>query len=342
MLDLVINHTSFDSILVTQHPEWYLRDNDGTIKHPGVYRGGKMVTVWGDLADVDNEKSPDRDNLWEYWWQLTSHYLDLGFDGFRCDAAYKVPKDLWKFLIPRAKEKFPGTMFFAESLGCTIDKVVELAESGFDYIFNSSKYWDFAESWCLRQYEQTRPLAPSISFAESHDTQRLMSELNGSMKGVRQRLIFSALFSSGMMMPMGFEFGFKKRLHVVKSTPEDWEATEIDFTGLINQTLSYKISRALFCYEAPTYKFDLHAGSDNEVTALIKVAVDSSSSALLLINRSRQKKQNVVINDIATCMPGRGEITLESPSMETPSESVDKRDFRYELPPAGINVIYRK
>ena len=175
MLDLVINHTSFDSILVTQHPEWYLRDKDGNIKHPGVYRGGKMVTVWGDLADVDNKNSSDRDSLWEYWWKLTSHYLALGFDGFRCDAAYKVPSDLWKFLIPRAKNKFPGTTFFAESLGCTIDKVVELAESGFDYIFNSSKYWDFTESWCLRQYEQTRPLAPSISFAESHDTQRLMS-----------------------------------------------------------------------------------------------------------------------------------------------------------------------
>ena len=93
---------------------------------------------------------------------------------------------------------------------------------------------------------------------------------------------------------------------------------------------------------APTYKFNLHEGSDKEITALIKVAEDSSSSALILINRSRQKKQNAVINDIFTCMPGAGPIILESPSLETPSEQMDTQNFNYELPPAGINVVYRK
>src|SRR4030042_5859901 len=35
MLDLVINHTAIDSPLVTQHPEWYAKDDKGAIKHPG-------------------------------------------------------------------------------------------------------------------------------------------------------------------------------------------------------------------------------------------------------------------------------------------------------------------
>ena len=29
------------------------------------------------------------------------------------------------------------------------------------------------------------------------------------------------------MMPMGFEFGFRKPLHVVHTTPADWEKTEM-------------------------------------------------------------------------------------------------------------------
>lgn len=36
------------------------------------------------------------------------------------------------------------------------------------------------------------------------------------------------------MIPIGFKFGFRKRLHVVKTRPEDWEETEIDLTSYIS------------------------------------------------------------------------------------------------------------
>ena len=68
-----------------------------------------------------------------------------------------------------------------------------------------------------------RALCRSVSFAESHDTERLASELDGDEQAVKMRYAFSALFSSGVMMPIGFEFGFRRRLDVVKTTPEDWE-----------------------------------------------------------------------------------------------------------------------
>ena len=34
MMDLVINHTAFDSPLVTEHPDWYKRGADGKPLHP--------------------------------------------------------------------------------------------------------------------------------------------------------------------------------------------------------------------------------------------------------------------------------------------------------------------
>ncbi len=145
MIDLVINHTAIDSPLTSEHPAWYKRDRKGRIKNPGAWEGDKLITVWGDLAEIDNENSTERDKLWNYWLKLIHYYLDLGFDGFRCDAAYKIPGELWNLLISKARERSPQTAFFAESLGCTIKEVVELAEAGFDYVFNSSKYWDFAE-----------------------------------------------------------------------------------------------------------------------------------------------------------------------------------------------------
>jgi starch synthase (maltosyl-transferring) len=51
--------------------------------------------------------------------------------------------------------------------------VLALREAGFDYFFNSSKWWDFREPWALEQHEEVRRIAPSISFPETHDTARL-------------------------------------------------------------------------------------------------------------------------------------------------------------------------
>ncbi|MFH1068057.1 MAG: alpha-amylase family glycosyl hydrolase [Candidatus Glassbacteria bacterium] len=340
MIDLVINHTAIDSLLVREHPAWYKRDRKGKIKNPGVWEGDKLVTVWGDLAEIDNEGSPERESLWEYWGKLVDWYINQGIDGFRCDAAYKVPAALWRNLIPRARERNVEVAFFAESLGCTVDKVVMLAESGFDYVFNSSKYWDYLEPWCLSQYEQSRQLAPSVSFPESHDTPRLAAELKDCPDAVRQRYTFAALFSTGLLLPIGFEFGFTRRLHVVRTRPEDWENTGVDLTGFIAAVNRFKLGRAIFCVEQPTYSFGLHPGT-GEVTGIIKVAGKAGPSALILLNRNLQKPQRAVIDDIGRCLPGRGEIKLFDPLRDFFGEAVGENAFSRELSPAGILVLLR-
>jgi starch synthase (maltosyl-transferring) len=233
MMDLVINHTAFDSPLVREHPDWYRREAGGQIVHPGAMDGTKRV-VWRDLAEVDNAGSPDRDALWDYWRKLALHYAGLGFRGFRCDAAYQVPGALWRDLIGMAKARHPGVLFFAETLGCTPEQTVATARAGFDFTFNSSKWWNFQDPWCLEQYDKTAPVVPSVSFPESHDTPRLAADLHGDQAAVLQRYAFAAVFSAGVMLPMGFEFGFQKRLHVVQTTPADWESPRWDLTGAIS------------------------------------------------------------------------------------------------------------
>jgi starch synthase (maltosyl-transferring) len=341
MLDLVINHTAIDSPLIKKHPDWFCRDKKGKIKNPGVWEGDKLVKVWGDLAEVDNENSPHREELWNYWWDLTEHYLNLGFDGFRCDAAYKVPHELWELLIGRARENFTGREFFAESLGCTVDKVVELAGSGFDYVFNSSKYWDFLEPWCLDQYEQSRKLAPSVSFPESHDTLRLFEELKGNTAAVRQRYLFEALFSTGLMIPIGFEYGFRKRLHVVDTRPADWEEPNVDLTGFIARVNAFKLGNEIFRDEYPTYGFGLGEGS-GKVTGLIKLIGERGPSALLLVNRDPDKPQRAVIPSLELGLPGAGPLTEADPSGAARPGEVPPGTFDQVLPPAGLKVILRE
>ncbi len=62
-MDLVINHTAIDCPLTETHPEWYVHDADGKIVNPSAIdpADARQVTVWGDLAEIDNAASSDRE-----------------------------------------------------------------------------------------------------------------------------------------------------------------------------------------------------------------------------------------------------------------------------------------
>lgn len=232
--DLVINHTARDSALVDQHPEWYVHDQRGKIRSPFAIDpdDARRITVWGDLAEIDNAHSPDREGLWAFWGRLVERYLEVGFHGFRCDAAYKVPAELWRRLVERAARVRPEARFFAETLGAQLAETRALRTSGLHFFFNSSKWWNFHDAWCLAQHQEFQDI-PSISFPETHDTERLAAETGGHEAVQRQRYAFAATFSTGLMMPVGYEFGFRKKLDVVRTRPADWEAPSFDLRPFV-------------------------------------------------------------------------------------------------------------
>jgi starch synthase (maltosyl-transferring) len=244
VMDLVINHTAIDSPLINEHGAWYKRDPSGRVASPFAIDPGSpgSVTVWGDLASIDNEGSSDRDALWRYWDRLVSFYQKLGFTGFRCDAAYQVPASLWRWLIGRAKKRGAGAVFYAETLGCRLDQIEALNGCGFDYLFNSVKWWHYDQSWVLDQHAANKHIAPSIAFAESHDTERLASVWPGSEAVQKSRYAFAALFSKGLLMPSGFEYGAVTRIDVVRGTPRDVDQPQWDLTQWIGAMNRLKLT----------------------------------------------------------------------------------------------------
>lgn len=84
IIDLVANHTSWDSRLMADHPEWFTTDATGTIVPPNA--------DWTDVADLDYAQAGLREYMIEMmcWW-----VRDVGIDGFRCDVAELVPTDFW-------------------------------------------------------------------------------------------------------------------------------------------------------------------------------------------------------------------------------------------------------
>ena len=331
MMDLVINHTAIDSPLTKKHPEWYKRDNKGTILNPFAVdpEDSRKKTVWGDLAEIDNEDSPDREELWEFWKQLVSDSLEVGFDGFRCDAAYKVPAKLWKTLVTTAHQQKPGSLFFAETLGCRIDEVTALQETGLNYLFNSSKYWMFDANWAIKQHGLFGQISPSISFPESHDTDRLMAYTKGNQAVQRQRYLFATLFSEGVMLPMGYEFGFCQKMDVVKSTPKNWENTEFNMSSFIAAANHFKISTPVFQEEGK-----LRTLTDYFQPTLILEKSGNQQTAMIVINKDWNHSNTV---DLSPCTPADGMMLVRFGS----DGSIWKEGLQKEakLGPAEIAII---
>ncbi len=288
IMDLIINHTAKDHPFTISNPYWYKMEN-GKIKSPGAWDNGVWIE-WGDLAEIDNLTEVDRDKLWDYWYSILDFYIKIGFDGFRADAAYAVPMELWDFLIGKVKEKYRDILFIAESLGCPLEETLKLAKR-FDYIFNSSKWWNYKDSWLIDQYNKTSSLAPSISFPESHDTERLFTEVTGNEKLFKQRVLFTAFFSNGWMIPIGLEFGFRKRVNVVSSMPFDFEEISVDYTDFIKKIVSIKKKNSSLYDEGEIENFNV----ENEISFFVKKT--KKDNILFVINNS-SKRKNLNIDKI--------------------------------------------
>jgi len=251
IMDLVINHTAVDSILTKSNPKWYRHDESGNLVSPYAIDPGNPgnVTVWGDLAIIENEHTSDRQGLWAYWDSLISYFQKMGILGFRCDAAYQVPAPLWSFLISAAKKRYPQTKFYAETLGCKLSQIEALSTVGFDYLFNSSKWWNFDQAWALEQHETNGRIAPSVGFPESHDTERCASNPPGTECVQKFRYAFAALFSEGVMVTMGFEYGAVTRMDVVRGTPDDVDKKRFDISNWIKEINLLKTDIPVLCEE---------------------------------------------------------------------------------------------
>lgn len=295
MVDLVINHTAYDNPLTRNHRNWYKNDSNGNIKNPGAADdsapGGYVV--WGDLSEIDNEHSPDKQNLHEYWWKLVEMFINLGVIGFRCDAAYQVPNELWKKLIERGKAKEPRARFFAESLGCPMEQTVALSAVGHDYVFNSGKWWNYRDDWFLGQLNTLCGRAKSVCFPESHDTKRLAAEWNMDIDRVKQHYLFTALITSGVMITLGFEYGFRKKPHVVETNPLDYEGARYDLTDWIRDVNAIKRGSRVFQEDNRVERVD---SGNGDVLALRKTTLDGRESALLLFNLTGETREAKIGN----------------------------------------------
>lgn len=134
IIDVVYNHTSPDSWLVNNHPEWFYHKPDGSF--------GNHVGDWTDIVDLDYEQK----ELWDYQIETLKMWAEI-VDGFRCDVAPLLPMAFWRKAREEVEKVRPGCFWLSESVepgfirylrsqglvAHTDSEVLEVFDAAYDY-----------------------------------------------------------------------------------------------------------------------------------------------------------------------------------------------------------------
>lgn len=105
MIDVVYNHTSYDSVLLETHPEYFYKNEKGEFAN--------RVGDWWDITDFDY--SQDK-GLWDELIDTVVYWTKLGVDGFRWDVASLLPYAFLKQAHDAVLAVNPESIFISESV----------------------------------------------------------------------------------------------------------------------------------------------------------------------------------------------------------------------------------
>lgn len=252
IIDVVYNHTSPDSVLVAEHPEYFYRKENGDF--------GNMAGDWGDVIDLDYSNK----ELWRYQIDTLKMWAEI-VDGFRCDVASKLPMDFWMQAREEVEEVRPGCIWLAESV--FPDFVKELRDMGlicnsdsevyeaFDLTYEYDIRTDFVDylegRTSLSNYVKMVMLQESIypknyiklRCLENHDMPRIKSFVNNE-KTLENYTAFLYFQKGTPLIYAGQETANEKCPSLFEYDKVDWN-TGINLSELMSSL--YKIKKdALF------------------------------------------------------------------------------------------------
>jgi starch synthase (maltosyl-transferring) len=136
------------------------------------------------------------------------------------------------------------------------------------------------------------------------------------------------------MMPMGFEFGFRKKLDVVKTKPKDWEKTAIDLTDFVKRVNRLKTGHPIFAEDAPT---EILRDSNPNVFLMWKASSVTREEALLILNKDIHGRQVFYSDNLQKFVQAGAPLADLSP--ENRMEYIPA-PFSYDLQPGqGIVLV---
>ena len=219
ILDWVPNHTAWDNVLVTEHPEWYARNWKGDF-HPTPWWD------WSDIIDLDYSQPAVREYMCEamkYW------VREADVDGFRCDVAGFVPTDFWN-TVRKELNAIKPVFMLAEW------DARDLHEEAFDMTYAWTWYDTMVKiakgqakipqllvyySWNEKAYPRD---IMRMLFVTNHDKNAWDGTMNEQFGEALEAAIALSVVSEGMpLIYNGQEAGEEKRLAFFEKDTIQWK-----------------------------------------------------------------------------------------------------------------------
>ncbi|MEE4213981.1 MAG: alpha-amylase family glycosyl hydrolase [Bacteroidales bacterium] len=230
MMDWVPNHSSWDNKLAEQHPDWYVKDEEGNFVSP---------YDWTDVIQFDWSSR----SLQEYMLDALLFWVeDVGVDGYRVDHPHVTPADFW--LEARLEmEKVKPVLMLAEN-----EDRVEFFSNGFDINYS----WELhhlmnqvaqgeaevadLHSALMRDLEKYPDDAGRLRFITNHDENSWAGTIEERLGDAHEAFaVFMYTIPGVPLIYNGQEAGLNKRLEFFERDPIEWDESYLrDFYTSLN------------------------------------------------------------------------------------------------------------
>ena len=320
IIDIVANHTSWDSVMMKK-PAFYKHDVQGKIIWP---------YDWTDVAWLNYENP----KLRQYMTDMLKYWLrEFDMDGYRCDVAGEVPVDFWEQARAELEKVKPDIVMLAEA-----DKA-ELLVNAFDLDYA----WPFhsalndvlmrgAPATRLREgWERERATFPRgaihMRFWDNHDEDRAIARF-----GKRGALAASALVLTMDGVPLlynGAEAGDATESGapaLFERMPVFWKIAERrpEFSRLYKQMIALRREHPALRQGETRW---LQNSDDSRIATYLRR--DSSDEFVIAINlSSRPFAGSVEVTAGGSFQDVTPDIGLEARATSLPAVSLDAWGFR--------------
>jgi starch synthase (maltosyl-transferring) len=277
----------------------------------------------------------------EEWRARMVRLAGLGIAGFRCLGIGRLAPEAWHDLIIATRGVNPDTSFLAWTPGTPFEDRKALMGAGFDGSFSSLAWWNLEERWIMDEYQVQRGLGYQVAFPESPFGKRI-GHGTDSCEVLQRRAVralkLASTFTSGLMIPMGFEYG--------ATTPLDpLHGDGLGLRGLREQG-SYDLSSDIRQVTAATNKTT--AGFARQP---LKVISTSQTPAVALLQtdrediRTSEKVRVVVLNrDLRRAINAPFNLVRDAAAGFLPLSAVDRSqeevlDGQLSLKPGELRIF---
>jgi starch synthase (maltosyl-transferring) len=291
-LDFAIN-CSPDHPYVKEHPDWFYKRPDGTIKY-----AENPPKKYEDIYPL-NFHCENWRQLWAELKSVVLFWAERGVRIFRVDNPHTKPVAFWEYLIKGVREKYPDTIFLSEAF--TRPKMMKaLAKAGFNqsytyFTWRNSKHELIEYFTELTQTEMSEYFRPNL-WPNTPDILPFTLQ-EGGRPAFMIRVALAATLSPLYGIYSGYELCEKEALpgreEYLDSEKYQYKERDWNTPGNIKDWISRlnrirKENRALQLYA----NLRFHGADNDAILFYSKMTAARDNIILVVVNLDPHRKQN--------------------------------------------------